>query len=119
MAGDWQAYQDYISGSFGELSVAKETYVKGQTGWFSCRSACYLATGRPVVTQDTGWSRFYPTGCGLFAYKSTGEAAAALEAVAADPAAHSRCARRIAEDCFDSRRVLTDLLESLGGQSFE
>jgi hypothetical protein len=110
----WASYQRFIAGSRGEFSVAKETYVKGLTGWFSCRSACYLASGRPVVTQDTGWSRRYPTGRGLFAFTGPDDAAAALRAAAGDPAGQGRAARAIAEEFFNSRRVLTDLLSRIG-----
>ena len=111
--GDWRSYRSFIEQSRGEFSVAKETYVKGRTGWFSCRSACYLASGRPVVAQETGWSRQIPTGEGLFAFEDQHEAVGALRRVAAEPARHSRAARLIAEDFFDSRRVLTKLLDSL------
>jgi hypothetical protein len=110
----WAAYRDFLRGSRGEFSVAKETYVKALTGWFSCRSACYLASGRPVVAQDTGWSRVLPTGRGLFAFSGVEEAAEALRAVASDPVGHGRAARAIAEEFFDSRLVLSDLLERIG-----
>jgi len=113
VAPDCGGYRDFIAGSRGELSVAKETYVKARTGWFSCRSACYLAAGRPVVTQDTGWSAHLPTGRGLFAFDTLEEAAGALRRVEADPAAHSRAARELAEEHFDSRRVLGRMLEEL------
>lgn len=113
-AGDWRMYRAFLRGSAGEFSVAKETYVKARTGWFSCRSACYLASGRPVVTQDTGWSAYLPTGAGLFAFEDLPGAAAALERAAAEPVRQGRAARRIAEEFFDSRRVLGDLLTRVG-----
>jgi hypothetical protein len=113
-AGDWRAYQTFIAGSAGEFSVAKETYVKAQTGWFSCRSACYLAAGRPVVAQDTGWSDHYPTGEGLFAFDDVATAADAIHRLVADPVRHRRAARRIAEEFFDARPVLTRLLGEAG-----
>ncbi|HEX5725692.1 MAG TPA: glycosyltransferase, partial [Longimicrobiaceae bacterium] len=113
-APDPPRYRDFIQGSRGELSVAKETYVKAGTGWFSGRSASYLASGRPVVTQETGWSRHVPAGEGLFAFRTEDEAAAALEAVAAEPARHARAARRIAEEHFDSGLVLRRLLAGVG-----
>ena len=109
-APDCAGYQSFIAGSRGEFSIAKETYVKARTGWFSCRSACYLAAGRPVVTQDTGWSAHLPVGHGLFAFATLEEAAEALERVEADPATHARAAREVAEEFFDSRRVLARLL---------
>ncbi len=110
---DGQAYRTFIQQSRGEFSIAKETYVKARTGWFSCRSACYLAAGRPVVTQDTGWSRYLPTGCGLLSFEDAAGAAAALRQVAGDYQQHAVAARQIAEEYFDSRRVLTDLLAAL------
>ena len=111
---DWRTYRAFIGRSRGELAVAKQTYVKGWTGWFSCRSACYLAAGRPVVTQDTGWSAHLPTGHGLLAFGDAREAAEALRAVERDHAAHARAARRVAEECFDSRDVLGRLLDDVG-----
>lgn len=112
-APDWRSYRSFIERSHGEFSIAKETYVKGRTGWFSGRSACYLATGRPVVTQDTGWSMYLPVGEGLFAFDDAEAAAGALECIESDPARHSRAARAVAEEYFDSSRVLASLLESL------
>lgn len=113
-APDWPAYRSFIEGSRGEFSVAKETYVKARTGWFSCRSACYLASGRAVVTQDTGWSKHLPAGVGLLAFDDLEGAADALRRVEADPARHSRAARRVAEEHFDSARVLASLLAETG-----
>jgi hypothetical protein len=109
-AGDWPAYRQFIQRSLGEFSVAKETYVKANTGWFSCRSACYLASARPVVTQDTGWTRHVPSGNGLFGFTTVDEAARGLEEIMSDPAGHAQSARAIAEEFFDARRVLGDLL---------
>jgi hypothetical protein len=111
---DWRDYQTFIQDSLGEFSVAKETYVKARTGWFSCRSACYLAAGRPVVTQDTGWSRFLPADRGLLAFDDAEGAACALTDVQSDPASHGREAREIAASFFDSRTVLGELLCRLG-----
>lgn len=112
-APDWRSYRSFIEASRGEFSVAKETYVKARTGWFSCRSACYLAAGRAVVTQDTGWSKYLPAGDGLLAFDDIEGAAGALKRVESDPARHSRAARAIAEEHFDSARVLASLLGSL------
>jgi hypothetical protein len=109
-AGDWREYRDFIRASRGEFSVAKETYVKARTGWFSCRSACYLASGRPVVAEDTGWSLRYPTGEGLFAFDDAGTAAEALGQIVAEPQRHARAARAVAEEFFDSNLVLSTLL---------
>ncbi|MBA3341771.1 MAG: glycosyltransferase family 1 protein [Gemmatimonadaceae bacterium] len=109
-AEDWLTYRNFIQSSAGEFSVAKETYVKARTGWFSCRSACYLASGRPVVTQDTGWSLHIPSGRGLIGFTTRDEAVAGLEEVASDPARHGESARAIAEEFFDAQHVLGDLL---------
>ena len=114
VAPDWRQYRAFLEGSRGEFSVAKETYVKGRTGWFSCRSACYLAAGRPVVTEDTGWSAVLPHGLGLLPFSDAASAAEAVRAVEADHAAHARAARELAEAHFDGRRVLADLLASAG-----
>ncbi len=111
---DWGMYRQFIQHSLGELSVAKETYVKARTGWFSCRSACYLASGRPVVTQDTGWTRHIPSGRGLIAFTTLDEAIAAIDDVLSDPRGHAETARAIAEEAFDARCVLGDLLATTG-----
>jgi len=107
-------YRDYVAGSRGEFTVAKDQNVRLCSGWFSDRSATYLAAGRPVVTQDTGFGCALPTGEGLFAVKDIGEAAAAVEAIVADEHGHRIAARAIADEYFDARRVLRDLLGALG-----
>lgn len=112
-AENWIDYQNFIKGSLGEFSVAKETYVKGRTGWFSGRSACYLAAGRPVITQETGWSKYIPAGNGLFAFNDEKSAIEAIRRVAADVKFHSRRARELAEEFFDSRKVLNSLLNQI------
>ena len=106
-------YRDYLRASKGEWSVAKEGYVKSHSGWFSCRSACYLALGRPCVLQDTGWSRVYPTGDGLFAFDTMEEAVAGIEEINADYAHHAKEARALAETMFDARTVLGQMLEQV------
>ena len=103
------AYRRYVQGSSAELSVAKELYVATRSGWFSDRSACYLASGRPVVTQDTGCT-LLPSGAGLCTFDDADGAVAALEAVADDLAGHSRAARALAEEHLDSDRVLGRLV---------
>jgi hypothetical protein len=103
-------YQDYIARSRGEVSVAKNVYVALRTGWFSTRSACYLAASRPVVVQDTGFSAILPTGRGLHAFSTADEAAAAIEAVEADYAAETRAARDVARAHFDAPSVLARLI---------
>ena len=108
------AYRSYIGRSRGEFSVAKNIYVATGSGWFSCRSTCYLAAGRPVVLQDTGFSAVLPTGLGLVAFSTPDQAVAGIEAVEADYAAHSKAARRLAEEHFSAERVLSDLLARAG-----
>jgi hypothetical protein len=114
MSLDPWLYQDYIRGSAGEFSVAKDMVVRLRSGWFSERSACYLAAGRPVVTQDTGFSRVLPTGEGLFAFHTPDEALAALQTIQADYARHSRGARAIAEEYFRAETVLAQVLDGVG-----
>lgn len=104
------AYQAYLRGSRGEWSIAKQVYVALRSGWFSTRSAVYLATGKPVVVQDTGWSQHYPTGAGLFAFATPAEAEAALATVESDYRRHCEAARAVAERELDATRVLTRLL---------
>ncbi|MBI4515282.1 MAG: hypothetical protein HY699_05630 [Deltaproteobacteria bacterium] len=108
------SYRDYIRHSRGEFTAAKHGYVAGRTGWFSDRSACYLAAGRPVILQDTQFSRYLPTGRGLLAFDDLEGAVAALNAVEADYAAHAAAARQLARDHLDARRVLPKLLELAG-----
>jgi hypothetical protein len=113
VAGDPGAYGRFLRGSKAELGVAKSGYVLSRCGWFSDRSACYLAAGRPVVAQDTGWSRRLPTGEGLFAYSTVDDALVAIETIRTDYPRHRRRARELAEELFDSDRVLTELLEAV------
>jgi hypothetical protein len=110
VSSDFERYRAFIRGSLGEFSVAKDLNVRLATGWFSDRSACYLAAGRPVIVQDTGFRRTLPTGAGLFAFKTVEEAANAVADVSANWDLHSAAARRIAEQHFDATRVLSDLL---------
>jgi hypothetical protein len=110
VAGTPAAYQRFVSGSWGELSVAKSGYVVSRSGWFSDRSACYLAAGRPVVAQDTGFSDLLPVGEGLLAFDGVVDAVDAIAAVASDYKRHRRAARVFAEEHLDSRRVLGRLV---------
>jgi hypothetical protein len=114
VAGDPLAYREYVEGSKAELMVAKGMYVQSRSGWVSDRSICYLAGGRPVVAQETGFSELYPAGSGLLAFTDLDGAVAAVEAVAGDYERHCRAARALAEEHFDSDRVLRRLLEELG-----
>jgi hypothetical protein len=103
-------YRDYLANSTGEWSVAKNAYVASNCGWFSCRTACYLALGVPAVVQDTGFGRSIPTGAGLLSFSSLEEASDCLARVAREPARHAAAARAIAEEYFDSDVVLSNLL---------
>ena len=104
-------YQRYLQVSRAEFGVAKHGYVSTQCGWFSDRSSAYLAMGRPIIVQDTGFSRFLPCGEGLLTYRTPDEAVAAIRHLHDDYEAHCRAARAVSEDYFDARRVLTELLE--------
>jgi hypothetical protein len=103
-------YQKLIWGSRGEISIAKNIYVAMRTGWFSDRSACYLASGKPVILQDTGFSNTLPVGRGLMAFNSLDEAVAAVNYIEADYQLHSRAAIEIAREEFDSNKVLGRML---------
>ena len=107
------SYQRFLSSSKAEFTVAKEAYVVTRSGWFSERSACYLAAGRPVVTQDTGFGCSLPLGEGLFAVATLDDAVAAIEAINANYVRHSNAAREIAQRYFRAETVLADLLEAL------
>ena len=107
---DMDSYRRYIETSFAEWSVAKNGYVVGNSGWFSCRSACYLAAGKPVVVQDTGFSRLLPVGRGILPFSTPDEAVTAIREVQDDYATQARAARDIAEDYFASDKVLTALI---------
>jgi hypothetical protein len=110
LSTDILPYRDYLRGSLGEFTVAKDQYTRLRTGWFSDRSACYLAAGRPVVTQQTGFSKFLSTGKGLLAFETADDAVSALEAVATDPEGHGRAAREIALEHFAAEKVLEEML---------
>lgn len=106
-----QTYRDYIAQSRGEFSVAVNLEVKSRSGWFSDRTAAYLATGKPVIVQDTGFSEDLPCGEGLFAFSTIDDAAAAIEEVERDYERHCRAARRVAEQYLDATRVIRRVLD--------
>lgn len=108
---DLDGYRSYIESSKAEWTVAKEGYVVGQSGWFSGRSACYLAAGRPVVVQDTGFASVIPVGHGVLTFRTPEEAVDAIHDVEARYALHAEAAREMAEEYFDSGKVLARLLE--------
>jgi hypothetical protein len=107
------AYRRYVRDSMAEVSIAKSIYVGTRGGWFSDRSACYLASGKPVIALDTGFGAALPTGSGLLCFSDLDEAAAAAQEVRGNLAEHSAAARAIAEEHLDSDRVLARLLERL------
>ena len=111
---DVDAYRRYIGCSRGELTVAKDQNVRLGSGWFSDRSACYLASGRPVVTQDTGFGDVLPTGQGLFSFRDMDDIVTAIEAIEADLDKHSQAAVDIAESYFRAEIVLDALLARMG-----
>ena len=106
----WE-YRDFIHRSRGEFGVAKHTYVATHSGWFSDRTECYLASGRPALVQDTGWTAHLPAGEGLLAFSSPDEALAGIDRINSDYARHARRALDIAREHFDANRVLPPLLE--------
>jgi hypothetical protein len=108
---DLDSYRQYIESSKAEWSVAKNGYVLGQPGWFSCRSACYLAAGRPVAVQDTGFSAVLPVGEGLLTFRMMEEAVAAIKDIEANYARHAKAARELAVEYFDAAKVLTCLID--------
>lgn len=114
VAGDPWRYREFIQGSKAEFMVAKNLFVQSRSGWFSDRSACYLASGKPVLAQDTGNKHVYPTGEGLITFGTVDEALAGVRAVMDDYARHARAARALAEEYFDSDKVLSRLLGKVG-----
>lgn len=114
VSSDHESYRTYVSSSRGEFSVAKNVYVATLSGWFSCRSTCYLASGRPVVVQDTGFSRYLPTGSGLLAFGDLEEARAALNDAEGAYSHHAASARSMAETYFEGEHVLAEMLEACG-----
>jgi hypothetical protein len=114
VASDPASYQAFVRGSWAEFGLAKSGYVHSRCGWFSDRSACYLASGRPVVAQDTGFSRWLPAGEGLLAFDNADDVLAAVDRLRGDYPRHSRAARALAEDVFDSDKVLRGILRDVG-----
>lgn len=107
-------YREYIERSRGEFSVAKNLYAATRSGWFSCRTVCYLAAGKPAVLQDTGFSDFIPTGSGLFVFNDLEEAIEAVSVIESDYDRHCAAAVEVAREQFDSRVVLGQMLETIG-----
>ena len=114
LSQDVERYRAYIQHSRGEFTVARDQYVRPRTGWFSDRSACYLAAGRPVITQETGFSKFLPTGKGLFAFNTMEDILAAVDVIESDHEGNCRAAREIAAEYFATEKVVGSLMRRAG-----
>jgi hypothetical protein len=114
MSVDYWLYRDYVQRSKGEFTVAKDQYVRLNTGWFSDRSVCYLAAGRPVITQETGFTKFYGGEVGLLSFRTLGEIVDAVMQVNADYMKHSRAAYALAREVFEAKKVLKSILDRAG-----
>ncbi len=114
MSVDYWLYRDYVQRSKGEFTVAKDQYVRLDTGWFSDRSACYLAAGRPVITQETGFTKNYGGKEGLLSFGTVDEIAEGVKGINADYTKHSRAARDIAHEVFEAETVLKSVLDRAG-----
>jgi hypothetical protein len=114
MSVDYWRYRDYIRRSKGEFTVAKDQYVRLNTGWFSDRSACYLAAGRPLITQETGFTNTYGGKLGLLSFRSLDEIVDAVQMINANYAKHSRVARALACEFFEAEKVLESVLDRAG-----
>jgi hypothetical protein len=108
------AYQRYFRESRAEFTVAKDQNVRLRSGWFSERDACYLATGKPVVAQDTGFSKILPTGLGLFAFESMDEILEAIDEINSSYRRHCEAARLISDEYFAAEKVAARLLMDIG-----
>lgn len=113
-AGDPLSYREYIQYSRAEVAVAKAGYVKSNSGWFSDRTACYLASGKPALVQSTGFEDRLPTGKGLLTFRSVEEAVAGIQEIDENYAEHCQAARRFAKEHLDSNYVLSGMLQTMG-----
>jgi hypothetical protein len=109
-----ESYRAYIRGSRGELTVAKDMNVRLRSGWFSERSACYLAAGKPVITQETGFSKSIPTGLGLYGFQKLEDIPPAIEAINSDYPRHAQAAKEIAAEYFDAEKLLRQVTIEAG-----
>jgi hypothetical protein len=114
ISNDHLKYRDYIQDSKGEFTAAKDQYVRLNSAWFSDRSACYLAAGRPVITQETGFTQYYGGKKGLFAFRTLEEIGEAVREINADYATHAKAAYEIAAEYFEATKVLSRLLDDAG-----
>lgn len=111
---DMDVYHRYVDTARGEFTVSKDAVVRTKSGWFSDRSVCFLAAGKPVVTQETGFSKYIPTGQGLFAFSTIDEVLAAFESINSDYMTHAQAAREIAREYFAAEKLLRKILEDVG-----
>ena len=111
---DIDGYRNYIQQARGEFTVARDQYVRPNTGWFSDRSACYLAAGRPVITQETGFSKYLSSGKGLFGFKTMDDILRAVDAIESDYEGNCRAARDVAAEYFAAEKVIGSLMERAG-----
>jgi hypothetical protein len=114
LSSDVERYRAYIRDSRGEFTVAKDQNIRLRSGWFSDRSACYLAASRPVMTQNTGFESYLPTGKGLFAFHTMEDILAAIDEIESDYAGNCQAAREIASEYFAAEKVLGSLMERAG-----
>ncbi|MFI0348063.1 MAG: hypothetical protein ACH346_04745 [Chthoniobacterales bacterium] len=114
LSTDWNNYKNYICDSKAEFTCAKDQYIRLNTGWFSDRSACYLAAGRPVITEETGFTRFFGGGAGLFGFSTIEEIVEAAKLIRSDYPKQSRAALEIAREYFEAEKVLKSLLDRAG-----
>jgi hypothetical protein len=114
ISGDAGLYRDYIQKSRGEFTVARDQYVRPNTGWFSDRTACYLAAGRPVITQETGFSKVLPSGKGLFGFRTMEDILRAVDVIESDYEGNCRAARDIAAEYFAAEKVVGSLMQRAG-----
>ncbi|MBV8774195.1 MAG: glycosyltransferase family 1 protein, partial [Deltaproteobacteria bacterium] len=111
VSSDPWSYREYLANSLAEWSVAKNAYVRSRSGWFSCRTACYLALGIPAIVQDTGFGCALPTGEGILPFSTVDEARGHIESLVADPRRHERAALEIVYEYFDSSKILSRLID--------
>ena len=114
MSLELEGYRQYVSSSRGEFTVSKDSYVRTRSGWFSDRTATYLAAGRPVVTQFTGFEKYLPTGAGLLGFHDAAQAVEAIKQINADYRRHAKAARELALEYFDAARLLEEMVSALG-----
>ena len=111
---DLDTYRSYIADSRGEFTVAKDQNIRLKSGWFSDRSTCYLAAGRPVINQETGFSNWLPTGRGLFTFETMEDILHAVDTIESDYEGNSRAAREIVQEYFSAEKVLGKLMQQAG-----